>query len=133
MKTKFTLLAIVTLVAVASVSRAQTLPEERVKILPTSLAGTIKLHYAMEVNEPLEITFFDMRHNVIGKDLIKGAQFPHGVSKRYNVSNISKDDFWIQVSSPQHVVTYRIVPSKDKKHFTPMLEMTPGQLMVKAK
>lgn len=132
MKTKLTLLAIVTFVAVASFSYAQTSPEERVKILPSNLPGTIKLHYAMKVYEPLEITFFGPQQKVLAQDQINNGQFPNGVSKRYDVSNVNKKDFWIQIRSSENVITYHIIPSKDKKHFTAILEPAANQLMVKA-
>lgn len=132
MKTKLTLLAIVTFVAVASSSNAQTSPEERVKILPTNLPETIKLHYAMKVQEPLEVTFFDLHQKVLGKDQINHGQFPNGVSKRYDVSNINKQDFWVQIRSSENVITYHVIPSKDKKYFTAILETAADQLMVKA-
>jgi len=132
MKTTLTTLAILAVVAFGNTSYAQDSPEERVKILPSSLPGVIKVHYAMALNDPLQITFYSPRGEVLGKDRIHGIAAPFGVSKRYDVKKISHDDFWIEVSTRKHVFLYHIIPGNDRKRFTAVLEPVPHQLLVKA-
>ncbi len=100
-------------------ANAQT--EARVKILPTSNHSVIKLLYAMDT-QGLEVKFL---HNgeLVKTDKIKG-KYSKGISKLYDVSAFKRKDFYIEVSSPQMVLTYHVIPSEDKIHFTPYLEKT---------
>ena len=123
MKTKKIILSLGMLLFFGSALFAQTLDESQVKILPTNGRNMVKVHYAMEVAEPLNVKFFT-KDGVIGADKIKGGPFTKGISKRYDVQNINDQDFWIEVSTSVGSLTYRIVTSKDKKSFTPYLEET---------
>jgi hypothetical protein len=100
---------------------AQTLDESRVRILPTINSNVLKVHYAIQTNEPLKVKFIT-KDGVVDCDKIKGGTYPTGVSKRYDVRNINDQDFWIEISSSLGSLTYKIVPSKDKQSFTPYLE-----------
>jgi hypothetical protein len=132
MKIKFTL-AMIALVAFAGVKSFAQAEESYVKILPTSVPGVIKVHYALETNEPLTVKFFS-DNDVLASDRIKGGPFPNGVSKRYNVRNIQNKDYWVEVGSSRMTVTYHIIPSTDKRTFTPYLEKTiyNNQVLVRA-
>lgn len=121
MKTKFFTLALTMLVLGITVN-AQTADESRVKILRTANPDVIKVLYANEISEPLQIKFTSDDGQVT-TDKIKG-NFEKGLAKCYNVKNINKKDFWVEISSPQMVLTYRIIPSDDSKGFTPFLEKT---------
>lgn len=113
---------IVILAALAGLSEtnAQELNASHVRILPTSLPGVIKLHYPIETNEPLDVTFLTT-DGVVGTDRVTGS-FPSGFSRRYDVRKIKDRDFWMLINSERMSVTYRIVRGKDKKKFTPFLE-----------
>lgn len=121
MKIKSMILSLGMLFFLGNSLYAQTLDESRVRILPTANSDILKVHYAIETNEPLKVKFIT-KDGVVDYDKIKGGPFPTGLSKRYNVSNINGQDFWIEVSSSKGSLTFRIVPSKDKQTFTPYLE-----------
>ena len=93
----------------------------KIKILP-SKAGILKVHYAMEINEPITVRFFN-RDGVVATDVIEG-NYEKGLMKRYNVKNINTRDFWVEVSSSRLTVTHHVVPSKDKQSFASYLEKT---------
>jgi hypothetical protein len=121
MKTKKIVLSLAMLLFFGSTMFAQSLDDSRVKFLATKDRGVIKVHYAMGVTEPLKVKFYTAE-GVIASDKIKGASFPQGVSKRYDVNQINDQDYWIEISSSAGSLTYRIETSKDKKSFTPYLE-----------
>ena len=93
----------------------------KIKILPSN-AGILKVHYAMEINEPITVRFFN-RDGVVATDVIEG-NYEKGLMKRYNVKNINTRDFWVEVSSSRLTVTHHVVPSKDKQSFASYLEKT---------
>lgn len=117
------LMAVAAMVAGSTYVSAQASNEPPVKILSTATPGVIKMLYAEETNEPVMVTF-TANDQVVNKDKIRG-EYPNGVSKRYDVSKISKrGEFWVEISSPRMTVTYRVVPSEDRTKFTPVLERT---------
>jgi hypothetical protein len=131
MKTKLTILTILAVVAISTASFAQESPEQRVKILNTGSPNVIKLLYAIEVDEPLNVTFYDAEGDVLERDKISGVNAPKGISKLYDVTRISNKDFWMQISSSKHLLKYHVTKS-DKKKFTAELEPTSYQFLVRA-
>ena len=123
MKTKLMTLLIVALGFVAINAKAQTKNDEsRVKIMNTNRPGVLRLIHAIGVDEPVMVKFTSASGEVLF-DQIKGT-FPKGVSKRYDVRKIANRDFRMEISTSHLTVTYLIVPSKDRKTFTPYLEKT---------
>lgn len=122
MKTKLIIAAIAIVGFFSTHVRAQIGDEARIKILP-SKAGILKVHYAMEINEPITVKFYNRQDGLLGTDVIKG-EYTKGLMKRYNVKNITSRDFWVEVSSPKLTVTHHVVPSKNKQSFTAYLEKT---------
>ncbi len=121
MKTKLIIAAVAIVGFFSTQSVAQVLDAGRVKILP-STAGILKVHYAMEIDEPITVKFYN-RDGVLASDKIEGT-FEKGLMKRYNVKNIHSNDYWVEVSSSKLTVTYHVVPSSDKKSFASYLEKT---------
>jgi hypothetical protein len=121
MKTKLVIAALAIVGLFSSTVQAQVGDEAKIKILP-SKAGILKVHYAMEVSEPITVKFFN-RDGVLTTDKIEG-DYANGLMKRYNVKNISTKDYWVEVSSAKMTVTYHVVPSKDKQSFASYLEKT---------
>lgn len=121
MKTKLIIAAIAIVGLFSTQAQAQIGDEAKIKILP-SKAGILKVHYAMEITEPITVKFFS-REGLLATDVISG-QFDKGLMKRYNVKNITSDDFWVEVSSPKLTVTHRVVPSRDQQTFAAYLEKT---------
>jgi hypothetical protein len=132
MKTKLTILTILAVVAISAASFAQESPEQRVKILPTNSPGVIKLHYALKVDEPLQVTFYNAQGDVLERDRISGVDAPNGISKLYDVNRIWKNDFWVEISSAKHLLKYHVIRTGDKKKFTTELEPTSYQFLVRA-
>jgi hypothetical protein len=129
---KFRILTLV--VALLTVSGAavyaQTESEPAVKIVHTNKRGVIKLIYAIETNETLTVKFLTER-GVAGSHKIKGT-YPKGWLKRYDVSSIDDKDFWIEISSPQRVLTFRVVPQDGDKYTALLEKTTNNHMMVRA-
>jgi hypothetical protein len=102
--------------------KAQEQDESRIKIVNTDRPGVLKLIHAIPTEEPVIVKFIS-DDKVVASDAIKGS-FPKGLLKRYDVRKISGKDFHMEISHAGLVITYRIVPSKDRKTFTPYLEKT---------
>ena len=121
MKTKLMTLLIVALGFVAINAKAQTKNDEsRVKIMNTNRPGVLRLIHAIGVDETVTVKFI-AASGEISSDEIKG-NFPKGISKRYDVRKIANKDFRMEISTSHLTITYLIVPSKDRKTFTPYLE-----------
>jgi hypothetical protein len=130
MKIKLFVIAIAALACVGTTAYAQNADESNVKILRAAKPGILKLHYAIQTSAPVVVKFFN-ENGVLGTDKIKG-EFPTGLSKKYDVRKIDDSQFWVEVSSANRSLTYRITPSKDGKTFTSMLEKsTSSEPMVK--
>jgi hypothetical protein len=119
MKNKLMIIAIAAFALVGTTSYAQSADESNVRILRTLKPGIIKLHYALETNEPLSVKFFT-NAGLVGTDRITG-EFPKGFSKKYDVREISGQEYWIEVTSSRGATKYRVTPS-GKKAFTATLE-----------
>jgi hypothetical protein len=122
MKTKLIVAALAIVGLFSSQVQAQVGDEAKIKILP-SKGGILKVHYAMEINEPITVKFFN-RDGILTTDVIAGTHYEKGLMKRYNVKNINTKDFWVEVSSSKMTVTHRVVPSRDKQSFAAYLEKT---------
>jgi hypothetical protein len=123
MKLKSMIMMVGAMVLFAAINvNAQSPADSHVKILHTTDAGVVKLLYAMESDEALNVKFIT-RDGELTSDRIKG-DYPKGFLKRYNVKEIFNSDFWIEVESPSMTVVYHIVPSKDGKTFSSELERT---------
>jgi hypothetical protein len=124
MKLKSMIMMVGAMILFAAINvNAQSQDDSRVKILRTPEAGVIKLLYAINTDETLQVKF-STREGEIASDKIKGGPYPKGFLKKYDVSKINSSDIWIEVSSSNMTVVYRLVPSKDRKAFTPYLEKT---------
>jgi hypothetical protein len=122
MKPKFMTLMIAMVMFSMICVKAQQPDESRIKIMPTKTPGVLKLLHAIPTEEPLTVQFVTDQ-GIVSSDEIKG-HFPNGILRRYNFGQISNDDFRMIIRSPGLSVTYRIVPSKDKKTFSSYLEKT---------
>jgi hypothetical protein len=121
MKTKLIIAAVAMLAFFSATVQAQVGDEANIKILP-SKAGILKVHYAMEISEPITVRFFNS-DGLLATDRIEGL-YAKGLMKRYNVKSVSSRNYWVEVSSPKLSVTYKIIPSKDQQTFAAHLEKT---------
>jgi hypothetical protein len=124
MKLKSMIMAVGAMILFAAINvNAQSQDDSRVKIMRTGEPGVIKLLYAINTDEPLQVKF-STREGQIASDEIKGGPYPKGFLKKYDVRKINGNDFWIEVSSSNMTVVYRVVPARDRKTFIPYLEKT---------
>lgn len=132
MKTKLTLLAgIATMVAAAlTMAHGQTNADPGIKVLPTAQKGILKVLYAHETNQAVQVKFFN-EDGVNTSDKIKG-EFRNGFSKKYDVRNIQSKSFWVEISDRDMSVTYKLIESADGKTFIPYLEKTTYNHLVAA-
>ena len=123
MKSKSIILAgLVTILSLAFVSvNAQLASEPAVKILPTNEQGILKVLYAYDTDQSVEVRFLD-DDGLITSDKIKAAKTAHGFSKKYNVRNIKSGTFWIEVKAANVSVIYKVTGSSDGKAYTSALE-----------
>ncbi len=120
MKTKLMTLLIVALGCFAISANAQTSNDSHIKLVPANAPGTIKLIHAGSIDKSIDVRFIDSE-GTISSDRITGT-YPKGVLKRYDVSKVRESSFYVEVSSKDLTVTYRVTASKDKKKYTTMLE-----------
>ncbi|MEO7989007.1 MAG: hypothetical protein ABI663_05660 [Chryseolinea sp.] len=125
MKTKTILFGVVIAIIASltlSTAHAQTQEQPSVKVVPGTNLNTIKVIYGYSTDQSVEVKFFNA-DGLIEKDVIKGKSFVEGFIKPYNVALMNGNTFWIEVESPQLIVTYKMVASKTGK-WTPQLETT---------
>lgn len=133
MKTRTIIIASVMTLFSASFfgASAQQAGEPPVKILPTDDQGVLKVLYAYDTDQAVEVKFLN-EDGVLTRDKIKANTFQNGFSKKYDVRNISSRNFWIEVSSPSLMVTYKMTESNDRRAYVPILEKTTYNTLVAA-
>jgi hypothetical protein len=124
-----TVLAFATMMALTAT--AQEIDASRVKILPSSDNKIIKVLFAMQTDDVVDVKFFS-DGGMVKRDKITGP-FEKGVMKRYDVSEINSRDYWIEVTSGCLKVTYRVRPDRRGKSFSPQLESATFTNLVAAK
>ncbi len=131
MKTSSIISAILFVFAISFTASARQANEPPVKILPTTQKGVLKVLFAFEADQDVEVKFYN-NEGIILTDKINKESYPNGFSKKYDVSSLKLSNYWVEVSSPRIDVTYKITTSKDG--FQPLLEKTTyNHLMVAAK
>jgi hypothetical protein len=122
MNSKIILLIVTVLSLTGVTASAQSPDDSRVKILPTTERGVLKLLYAQESVEPIRVTFFD-HSGEFASDEIQG-NYPKGLLKRYNLRKFDGKDFRMQISNSKMTVIYHITTAKGGKTFNTQLEKT---------
>lgn len=122
MKTKLIIVAGVFVALAASFAvSAQTIAEAPVKINPTTQKGVLNLKYAQATETPVTVKFFT-DDRTIHSDKIAG-DFPGGFQRKYDLRHVKADKFWVEISSANLTVTYKLIDSGDGS-YTPQLEKT---------
>ncbi|GHN02000.1 hypothetical protein WSM22_34890 [Cytophagales bacterium WSM2-2] len=111
------------MVAVFCTTQAQT--DVPVKILPSKDRGLIKVLFVHENQQSVSVKFYNEKglHYV---DVIDKNVFQNGFLKRYDVSQVQSEDFWVSISfiDSSLTATYKMVKSKDPYTFEAQLEHT---------
>lgn len=94
---------------------------ESIKVLPTNKQGIIKVLYALESNETVDIKFYT-HDGEIGSDQVTKDSYEKGFLKWYDISHIDAPVFSVEISTENAKVRYRVVRSNDRKTFEPILE-----------
>lgn len=120
MKTK-SILALVVMLSAAFATNAQSI-EPAVKILPAGEKGMLKVLYAYDAQDNVDVKFIG-ENGLLKSDRIKAGSFSKGFSKKYDVRRIKDKSFWVEVSSAELTVRYKLIEGKDG-NFIPYLEKT---------
>lgn len=124
MKTKAILTGMVMLLsATAWTANAQDSDQPAIKILPAAEEGKLKLVYARSSQKAVNVKFIG-ENGLLTSDRISAGSFDKGFIKKYDISRIQGKTFWVEVSSADLTVRYKLVESKDGKSFVPYLEQT---------
>jgi hypothetical protein len=111
----------IAILSMSFVAQAQTGAIEVVKILPSTEKGIIKILFAHEPSQNVEVRFYN-EDGLLKKDRIKASTFKKGFIKKYDVSAIDTRKFSIDIDSESVSATYRLVESKGGKSYTALLE-----------
>lgn len=98
-------------ISVFSTSNAQAQQESRIRIINTDTPDVIKMIYALDTEEALNVKFLS-KSGLIQADKITGAH-PNGVLKRYDLSRVTSNDIWMEISSSQITVVYQLSRSEN--------------------
>lgn len=121
MKTRILLTGVITaLTAFFSVTAQSNDPA--VKILPAAEQGILKVVYAHDSRNPVVVKFID-ESGLLKTDRISAGSFNHGFLKKYDVSRIQSRSFWVEVSSGDLTVRYKLI-NDEKGRLVPYLEQT---------
>lgn len=121
MKTLILLTGVIVALTVSFAVTAQS-NDPAVKILPAAEQGTLKLVYAHDSRNPVVVKFID-ENGLLKTDHIRAGSFNHGFLKKYDVSRIQAASFWVEVSSGDLTVRYKMV-NDQKGRLVPYLEQT---------
>jgi hypothetical protein len=116
MKTKIIIAGVI--VAAVSVmtlrnAQAQDQQDPSVKIIPTTQKDVIKVIYAYNSAEAVNVKFSN-REEVLKTDKISSKDFESGFSKKYNVEQMDGKPFWVEISNSALSVTYRMKSQNGK-------------------
>ncbi len=116
MKTKIIIAGVI--VAAVSVmtlrnAQAQDQQDPSVKIIPTTQKDVIKVIYADNSAEAVNVKFSN-REEVLKTNKISSKDFEGGFSKKYNVEQMDGKPFWVEISNSALSVTYRMKSQNGK-------------------
>ncbi len=107
------LVAALSMFAVSPV-HAQDNPLPAVKIIPTDLTDVVKIIYGYDTRMPVTVKFLG-DDGVFFQDKVKGEDLKKGFSKKYKMPHTPGSDIWVEVSSNELSVIYKMAISKEGK------------------
>jgi hypothetical protein len=93
-----------------------------IKILPAAEQGTVKLIYAHDSKNAVVVKFLD-ENGLLKTDHVKAGSFQNGFLKKYDISRIQANTLWVEVSSGDLTVRYKLMHDQLGR-FVPYLEQT---------
>jgi len=120
MKTQ-SIILVVLVMLIGTAAQAQEVNVPAIKILPMPQHGILKVLYAYNSGQSVNVKFFD-DDAVLFSDKIKANAFRNGFSRKYDVRNIASKTFYVEVSSETLSVTYQLTKSEDGNDLIPVLE-----------
>ena len=104
------------------VNARQSAGEPPVKILPTTTKGILKLIFAADASQGVEVNFYN-EDGYLGSDKIGRNHYSKGFLKKYDVRHLKSQIFWMEISSAQINATYKLnAYQKDGRSMVPILE-----------
>jgi hypothetical protein len=124
MKTKTIIFGVViAVISTLTISKGNAQAQEpAVKIVSTIQPDVIKVIYGYDSRESVEVKFTNAE-GLLTTDKISGKDFKGGFLKKYNVQAMSGNAFWIDVTSPELSVTFKMTTGKNGK-WSAQLEKT---------
>jgi hypothetical protein len=107
-------------------SNAQLKSEPSVKVIPAFEKGTLKVIYAHNPIQDVEVKFFSSEGLVL-IDKIKSRAGQKGFIKNYDMSQLEAGSFVVEINSPGLSVTYKLELTRDGKTTLPVLQTTTYQ------
>ncbi len=101
--------------------QAQSISEPAVKVLPTNQPGVIKVIYGYDTDKMVNVKFFNDDMTFMS-DMISGKSFKNGFTRRYDVTNIAEKSFFVEVSSENLSVVYRLKVTENGNVLVPLIE-----------
>ena len=113
MKTQAKFLAIVLLIASSMTAFAVNPPDSKknIQVLPAQ-AGTLKVLYFNPTEKNVTIRMYN-DNGLLFKDVVKVNKEEQGFIKRYDVSQIECQEFWVEIGDKDQASKFRI--KKDAK------------------
>jgi len=103
-----------------------------VKIIPSAQDGVLKLVYGYPHAKSVEVRFYN-RDGIVVTDRINANEGEKGFIKKYDLRQLSTGVYWVEVSSPELSVTYKLVGNKGIKWNTELEKSTVNHLLVASK
>lgn len=113
---------VIAIISTLTIGTAHAQDEPAVKVVPGHEKNTIKVIYAYNTAESVDVKFVTDK-GLFEKDNINGKDFKGGFIKKYNLESLKQSTFWVEVDSKELSVVFKMIPSKDGK-WTAQLEKT---------
>lgn len=111
-KTTIFALALVVISSAAFATNGST-GDPVIKILPSKTANTLKLLYVNDMDETVQVKFFD-NNGLVKRDKIKGKDFEKGFVRNYDLSDLKAGIYQVEIISGGMSVKYELSVNPDQ-------------------
>ena len=107
---------VVAVISTLVISRAQAQVKDapKVSIYQTVVQDVIKVIYGYNSEKSVVVNFLKA-DGLFETDVISGKDFQSGFLRKYNVEKLRGQPFWIEISSPELSVTFKMTNLKNGK------------------